>query len=420
MGQLQLVPSAIIQGELGLSRSTLWRLRRQGLPSVKVGGSIRYHVDDVRQWLKQQRAHAGNDGAQMHFAIGSMDAAPPASNELLPCHWSAAVALDPKHRPQVPSRPSSTVRKDWRKYPQEAHLLDYKSSRYRRLSADEIAVIQGFPRSWAKGIGLTNRERIAGLGNAIPPPLGRAMYSAMGDVLGRQGRFTSAEICAGFGGLSLGGHLASKVETLALVEFWEAAVRVLRTAGYWDPSSVHLNDVKNFDWRGLRGRLDVLCGGPPCQPWSQAGLAKGAADDRDLLGFTPALVRQLQPRAFFFENVPGLRSPTHEGYLAELVASLRNSGDYGVAVGTVQAADYGVPQRRKRVIIAGVRNRSVGVVHDFFDRLFYLRTHSDPAKAIPSGCQPWMTLAEALPDWPNETGWRRWIEATQEASAFDV
>jgi site-specific DNA-cytosine methylase/predicted DNA-binding transcriptional regulator AlpA len=420
MSQLELLPSAVIQDELGLSRSTLWRLRQQGLPSLKVGGSIRYQLDDVRTWVEQRGAGPGVPSGATHVRE-SREGASPASDGLLPCHWSTAVALDPKHRPQVPSSPSSTARKDWRKYPQEAHLLDQKGHRYRRLAEDEIAVIQGFPSDWAKGKGLTHRERIAGLGNAIPPPLGRALYSAMGEVLGKQRKFTAAEICAGFGGLALGGNLANNVETLALVEFWEAAVRVLRTAGHWDPSTVHLSDVKEFDWSHLAGKIDILSGGPPCQPWSQAGLAMGADDERDLLGFMPDLVGQLQPKAFFFENVPGLLSPRHQAYVEKLVARLRKDGEYGVAVGTVQAADYGVPQRRKRVIIAGVRGRPAGTVHDFFDQLFLLRTHANPRKAIPAGCRPWKTLGEALPNWSDGTGWRRWIDtsSSQEAYAFE-
>lgn len=417
MGHLELVPSAVVQDELGLSRSTLWRLRQQGLPSLKIGGSVRYHLDEVRHWLEQPTNTEGSDLAErvqvLHRRLGEGRE----HYELMPCHWSTAVALDPKHRPQVPSSPSSTVRKDWRKYPQEAHLLDQKGHRYRRLAEDEIAVIQGFPQNWAKGIGLTHRERIAGLGNAIPPALGRALYASMRQVLGQRSPLTAAEICAGFGGLALGGHQAD-IRAIALVEIWEAAVRVLRNARQWDPSVVHLSDVKEFDWAPLRGQVDILSGGPPCQPWSQAGLAKGATDERDLLGFMPDLVGLLQPKAFIFENVPGLISPTHQPYLVELVARLRNGGEYGVAVGTVQAADYGVPQRRKRVIIAGIRNRSVGVVHDFFDQLFSQRTHSDPRKAIPSGCRPWVTLEQALPDWTNGSGWRRWIDASESREEY--
>jgi hypothetical protein len=57
------------------------------------------------------------------------------------------VALDPKHRPQSWDEPSSTVRREWCRYPQEAHLLDVDNWRYRRLTVDEIAILQGFEQA---------------------------------------------------------------------------------------------------------------------------------------------------------------------------------------------------------------------------------------------------------------------------------
>src|SRR5690606_25040203 len=161
------------------------------------------------------------------FRRGEVAEGPFSAEELPPCHWSPSVALDPKHRPQAPDRPSTTVRKDWRKYPQEAHLLDLPRQRYRRLTEDEIAVIQGFPAEWGEGLGLTHRERISGIGNAVPPPLGEALYRALESVLPVRTR-TVVEICAGFGGFALGAHAVGNLEILALVELWEAAVRVLR------------------------------------------------------------------------------------------------------------------------------------------------------------------------------------------------
>lgn len=430
MSELQLVTDESLQAALGVSRSTLWRLRQQGLPIRRVGRSIRYPLDEVQAWLGAQpdliretsaKYESRQAGRPAERQMSIFDATRPTLDndeggdyssplsELPPCHWSQSVALDPKHRPQVPEAPSNTARKDWRKYPQEAHLLDPSSQRYRRLTEDEIAVIQGFPSDWGKGLGLTHRERIAGLGNAVPPPVGEALFRALRDVLEEPPR-TAVEICAGFGGLALGAHRADGIKVLGLVEIWEAAVRVLRAAGHWDPVGVHLGDVKTFDWASLRGTVDVLSGGPPCQPWSVAGLSKGAEDERDLLGEMPSLVEVLQPRAFLFENVPGLLSPTHKSYLEWLVEELRLTGTYGVAVGVVQAADFGVPQKRKRVIIAGIRGRSDGVVHDFFDKLYERRTHADPARAIPRGRQPWVTLDAALPGWKQVGGWRRWLD----------
>ena len=435
MHEPYLMTSKVLESQLGVSRSTLWRLRQKGLPSRRVGGVIRYSLREVEEWLQSENVGKLDDRAspgslngvpiaqdalkQLAFFVDESETLAsdlePRPEVLPPCHWSPAVALDPKHRPQAPNAPATTVRKDWRKYPQEAHLLDLRGDRFRRFTEDEIAVLQGFPSTWGKEIGLTHRERIAGLGNAVPPPLGEAIYRALSAAL-EAPPVTAIEICAGFGGMALGAHRAGLLETLALVEFWEAAVRVLRSAGIWDPSTVHLSDVPEFEWGPLIGKVDVLSGGPPCQPWSQAGHSKGADDKRDLLGAMPGLVRLLSPKAFVFENVPGLMSPTHRDYLEQLVKELRESGGYGVAVGVVQAADFGVPQKRRRIIIAGIRGQGDGAVHEFFDALAGLRTHADPGRALPPGRAPWVTIAAALPDWSVGPGWRRWLSAPEEIS----
>lgn len=402
--QHQLVDGSTLAQTLRLSRSTLWRMRKEGLPCRKVGRSVRFSLDEVYEWLKR-------------LPQQPMFSAPLSENatlgDLPPCYWSPSVALDPKHRPQVPLSPSTTVRKDWRKYPQEAHLLDAERHRYRRLTGDEIAVLQGFPREWARDLGLSHRERIAGLGNAVPPPLGAAIYRAMASVLVESPR-TAVEICAGFGGMAMGAHALPELEHLALIEFWEAAVRVLRASSLWGADRVHLCDVKAFDWKAVAGRVDILSGGPPCQPWSRGGLSRGAEDERDLLGEMPVIVEAVQPRAFIFENVPGLISEDHAPYLHYIIDRLRAAGGskkYGVAVGVVQAADFGVPQKRQRIIIAGIKDSTDGHVHDFFDRLHELRTHDDPRRGSLRGRKPWVIIGQALPDWSLPTyEWHRWID----------
>jgi site-specific DNA-cytosine methylase len=438
MEDLNLLTSDSLQRALGVSRSTLWRLRRQGMPSRRLGRGIRYPLAEVRAWLDalasgpsqleltfvETRTPASPSPAfpkpRRRGAPGSTDELSSSSgrhdtpwSELPRCHWRPSVALDPKHKPQQAQAPSTTVRKDWRKYPQEAHLLDSAAGRFRRLTADEIAVLQGFPATWASNLGLSNRERIAGLGNAVPPPVGRALYQSINRTLDRDCR-AAVEICAGFGGLALGAHQATGVDLLALVEFWEAAVRVLRASPQWPSSRVHFGDVKAFPWDSLAGQVDVLSGGPPCQPWSTAGHSRGSADERDLLGEMSGIVQTLRPRAFIFENVPGLLRPAHRGYLKRLVEQLRSAGSYGVAVGVIQAADFGVPQRRKRVVIAGFRDRPDSIAHAFFDHLAAHRTHADPSRVLPSTRKPWVTIEEAIPDWRARCGWRQWLEAPKE------
>lgn len=345
---------------------------------------------------------------------------------LPPCHWSTSVALDPRHRPQSPDRPSSTVRREWCRYPQEAYLLDATGVRYRRLLASEVARLQGFPEDWGRAAGLGDLDLIRGYGNAVPPPLAEAIVSTLA-ARTPGGIRTTVEICAGFGGIALGASRARDaadrpldVEHLALVDFWKPAADVLRTTGPWSRERVHVADVRAFDWSFLAGEVDLLSGGPPCQPWSLGGRGMGAEDDRDLLGHTPELVSWLRPRAFVFENVPGLMSWANIEYAEWLVQRLQEPG-YGVAVGKFNAADFGVPQVRRRIFIVGIRDVENRDVHAFFDALASRRTHADPRRALPPGRQPWVSLGEALPGWDAvAAGWRRWIALPRPGALEEV
>jgi DNA (cytosine-5)-methyltransferase 1 len=108
---------------------------------------------------------------------------------------------------------------------------------------------------------------------------------------------------------------------------------VLRHSGAFDPAAVHEVDLTEVDWDEFRDKVDLLIGGPPCQPWSLAGRGLGADDERDLLGTTPQMIAKVRPHGFVFENVPGLLSGDNEGYAIDLVDRLRNAdglNSYGV------------------------------------------------------------------------------------------
>lgn len=330
---------------------------------------------------------------------------------LPPCHWSAAVALDPKHRPQDWNRPSSTVRRDWRKYPQEAHVLGPDHQRYRRLTVEEIALLQGFDPEVVTGLNLTDRQRIAGIGDAVPPPLARALFRAVDATWDWQSR-AAVEICAGTGGLAEGAAAIGLSHT-ALIEKSGDCEPLLRNNRPWDAAAVTIDDVRNHDF-GQYGRIGLLSGGPPCQPWSASGRRQGSLDDRDLLGHLPDLVHELGPEVFLFENVPGLLSESNAAYIEDLVRRLRNAGSghrYGVMVGVLNAADFGVPQLRRRVFILGFRDAPSSLAAVAFNRVETMRTHRDP-KSPGSQRRPWATVGEILSHREDPGGWRRWIGVT--------
>ena len=396
---------------LNVSRTTLWRMRAEGLPAVNVGRSVRYDMDQVLKWLSRQdpvQSAPSERASSTVQKLSKVDINP--TGELLACHWSPSVALDPRHRPQSPSKPSSTVRREWWRFPQEAHLLDTEAGRYRRLSASEICVLQGFPPDWGGKSELGELELIRGYGDAVPPPLSQAIFATMQRYLNvRTPR--ALEICAGFGGLALGATRGMDLEHVALVERWAPACAVLRSSGMWGSDKILQDNVRQIDWDKFCGSVDVLSGGPPCQPWSQAGQGMGSDDERDLLGLTPEIVGRVKPQAFVFENVPGLLSGENQSYASDLVRRLREvDKGYAVALGVLNAADFGVPQVRRRVFIVGFRGTSVSEVHRFFDDVYAIRTCSNPRLVIPRGLRPWVTISEVLPNCrSNNHMWRRWL-----------
>jgi DNA (cytosine-5)-methyltransferase 1 len=140
---------------------------------------------------------------------------------------------------------------------------------------------------------------------------------------------------------------------------------------------VHFEDVRTVTWSQYEG-IDLVAGGPPCQPFSIGGKHRGEEDGRDMWPEAVRAVREIQPRAFLFENVRGLLRPAFEQYLKWVLLSLalphverrpnesridhlgrletrREKAEYCVRLFPVNAADYGAAQKRHRVIIIGLR-----------------------------------------------------------------
>lgn len=324
-------------------------------------------------------------------------------------HWRAEVALDPKHRPQLWNKPSSTVRRDWRKYPQEAHVLDSECRRYRRLTPSEIAALQGFSPDLARDTGFSDRQVIAALGNAVPPALAEVVMSSVSDCRSWNSR-ASVEICAGIGGLTRGASAAGFHHLLCL-DIDPVCVEFLRRLPALSDTEVSSTDLRYANLRRFKGKVGLLSGGPPCQPWSAAGLRRGSEDDRDVLGEMPGLLADLEPECFVFENVAGLVTGQNKRYFDGLMMRLQRPTDvlqYGVLAAKLNAADFGVPQIRERVFIIGFKDAPALLVSRCFDEIWKRRTHKDPA-ASDAGLRDWRTVGGVLETMVDPGGWRSWL-----------
>lgn len=197
----------------------------------------------------------------------------------------------------------------------------------------------------------------------------------------------SAELFAGCGGLALGmSHAGFKHRYMAEFDH-DAVATVLHNK---DKGVEHvrdwpmgLQDVREIDWKTLSA-LDLVSGGPPCQPFGIGGKKRGQDDHRDMWPEAIRAIREAKPRLFLFENVRNIAGPrfrsylnwivahlerptlvrrpneSHDEHLARLLAS-RTQRDYEVVWQLVNAADFGAAQIRHRVLIFGVR-RDLGVL----------------------------------------------------------
>lgn len=168
--------------------------------------------------------------------------------------------------------------------------------------------------------------------------------------------FRHVGLCAGYAGIDLGLRRAiPTLRTVALSEIEAFACANLVSkmeAGLLDPAPIWSN-LKTFPWGAFRDRVDILTGGYPCQPFSQAGSRKGADDPRHLWPFIRDGIATMRPRICFFENVEGHITLG----LRDVLFDLAELG-YRTTWGIFSAAEIGAPQQRKRVFILAVADRN--------------------------------------------------------------
>lgn len=174
---------------------------------------------------------------------------------------------------------------------------------------------------------------------------------------------TTIELFAGAGGLALGIE-KSGFETLSLIEFDKDAADTLKcNRPNWN---VICDDIANISCLDLeqyfglkKGELDLLSGGAPCQSFSYAGKRLGLEDARGTLFYHYAMfLEKLQPKMFLFENVKGLLTHDH-GRTYQTILDIFEKAGYtitGSQIKVLNAWDYGVAQKRERLITIGIRN----------------------------------------------------------------
>jgi len=205
---------------------------------------------------------------------------------------------------------------------------------------------------------------------------------------------TSVELFAGAGGLAMGVSMAG-FQSRAVVEWDRWACDTIRqnqalghplVAGWPLYEGDVRHWIRDFDVSTLGGELDLVAGGPPCQPFSMGGKHQAFNDARDMFPATVDVIRRLQPRAFIVENVKGLTRAAFHNYFQYIQLQLefpelqrrpddswvdhhtrlqafktaaKRSGlglNYRLVTTLVNAANFGVAQKRERVFIVGFRS----------------------------------------------------------------
>ena len=176
--------------------------------------------------------------------------------------------------------------------------------------------------------------------------------------------YTNIELFAGAGGLALGVEKAG-FNTLGLIEFdKDAADTLKKNRPNWNVINDDIANISCLDLEKYfsikKGELDLLSGGAPCQAFSYAGKRLGLEDARGTLFYHYALfLEKLQPKMFLFENVRGLLTHDHGKTYSTMLDIFTRAG-YTIDKQVLNAWNYGVPQKRERLITIGIRNDLVG------------------------------------------------------------
>jgi DNA (cytosine-5)-methyltransferase 1 len=161
------------------------------------------------------------------------------------------------------------------------------------------------------------------------------------------------DLFCGAGGLSLGLKEAG-IEIAACVDLNKDAIATHATHS---PEAEHLlGDIRGQRFDRFRNAVDLVTGGPPCQPFSVGGLRRASADPRDMIPEFVRVLREVEPAAFVMENVPGLIQSSNRPYFEWALAQLVDAG-YVINWTVLNSADYGVPQKRRRLFVIGARTQ---------------------------------------------------------------
>lgn len=225
------------------------------------------------------------------------------------------------------------------------------------MSTREAARLQSFPDDFVfKGSKASQYKQI---GNAVPPILARFVSSLIKPYLKS---YNFIDLFAGCGGMSEG-FIMNGFKLLSANEIDKNIILTnkFNHSKYTDESNFILGDITKEDVKqqiidSCKGhKVDVIVGGPPCQGFSYAGWRDPNDDRNKLFREFVSIVQSLQPEFFVMENVLGILTMRNGDAIKEIIKAFSEVGYHVSNPLKLNAANFGVPQRRKRVFLIGSR-----------------------------------------------------------------
>ncbi len=179
----------------------------------------------------------------------------------------------------------------------------------------------------------------------------------------KKNKYTFIDLFAGIGGFHIAFHNVGA--KCIFVSEWDEPARKTYEANFKKNSpelftpEKFIGDITKVD-KKLIPNFDILTGGFPCQPFSQAGFKKGFNDTRGTLFYDIAeIIRIKKPKAFFLENVRGLYKHDNGKTFEIIKKVLTEELGYSLFHNIVKASDHGLPQNRPRLFMIGFRNKKI-------------------------------------------------------------
>jgi DNA (cytosine-5)-methyltransferase 1 len=216
--------------------------------------------------------------------------------------------------------------------------------------------------------------------------------------LSKKDKIKVIDLFAGVGGLSYGFATDDRFKIIAANELLPNMAKAYGLNH--NEVKVYCRDIKDFGLQDLQkdfqiksGEIDLVIGGPPCQAYSTIG--KRLIDDPrgKLFQEYYRVLKEINPKMFIFENVKGLLS-IQSGVLFKVIINLFESIGYNIFYKVLNAADFGVPQIRERIIIFGSKSNK--------QFLFPMPTNynKESQSLISYNLKPYLTISDAISDLP--------------------